>query len=85
MIQREKLTLSRLIGDLMAAGRLSEQDAELLKVSNRQQSKSGQHPIEVIAAASLSDQLQPSQILTLDRLSEWAGKAAGRSYFRIDP
>ena len=85
MIQREKLTLSRLIGDLMAAGRLSEQDAELLKVSNRQQSKSGQHPIEVIAAASLSDQLQPSQTLTLDRLSEWAGKAAGRSYFRIDP
>ncbi|MBH3426949.1 GspE/PulE family protein [Pseudomonas alkylphenolica] len=80
--QDRRLTLERLLGDLLDARLLSQDTVQALRA---QAPASNSHPLEHIACQGLPDPRQPGQRLSLEALCQWLGQHAGLPYLHIDP
>jgi len=79
------LNLRGLLDDLVADGRLNEEDAEVMSTKPRSKEQLNWHPLELIADENLTDQKQLSKTLDLETLTHWLSEQAGQEYYRIDP
>lgn len=79
------LNLRGVIDDLVADGRLSQEDADKLTIMPRTQEQLNWHPIEVIAEESYVDQKNLTRDLDIEVLTMWLCEKAGQPYYRIDP
>ncbi len=79
------LDLRNLINDLVADGRLSQADANLLAGATRTREQAAMHPLTYIASQSLDDQAQPGKMLDANSLTYWLADRAGLPVVHIDP
>ncbi len=91
-IQQEKafkpdisLNLRTLLNDLVADGRMSVGDADLLSLKTRTKEQLNWHPLELIAEDPVADQKNTGGLLDLEALTLWLCEKAGQPYKRIDP
>jgi general secretion pathway protein E len=79
------LDLRGLITDLIADGRISQGDANMLLGSSRSREQAIMHPLAYIATQNLDDISRPGKTLDGDVLSEWLAQKARLPLFHIDP
>ncbi len=79
------LELTTVLQELVAAGLLSQENANIMGGSNRTREQSLQHPLVYIASQQPSDASKPGKTLTLLALSEWMADQAGLELVHIDP
>jgi len=79
------LDLRSLINDLMADGRLSQEDANLLAGATRTREQAAMHPLTYIASQSLDDLANSGKTLDSPTLTRWLADKAGLPVFHIDP
>jgi len=79
------LNLRSLLNDLVADGRLSVSDADLLSLKTRSKEQLNWNPLEIIGEDAVSDQKNPGDFLTLEVLTLWLCEKADQPYKRIDP
>jgi general secretion pathway protein E len=79
------LDLQNVLYDLQAEGRISEEDAQRLSVTQRSREQASLHPVNYIAQQNLGDQLNPGQSLSLNVLLQWLSDKCGQPVFNIDP
>jgi general secretion pathway protein E len=90
VIAEKLMDLRSCVDGLMADGRLSQQDANIITSKTRTREQSAMHPINYIASLKLTDQ-KPSEsqakspILDDLVLSEWISQKSGFPLFHIDP
>jgi len=88
VIAEKLMDLRSCVDDLIADGRLSQQDANIITSKTRTREQSAMHPINYIASLKLTDQ-DPSAsatgILNDAVLSEWLSHKSGLPLFHIDP
>src|SRR5712691_10737652 len=80
----QKLTLDQVLRGLVADGLVAKEDAEKLK-QNYRASRTGQHPLIVIAGQKWKSVKPPNKLLHLEVLTEWLALKANLPYFHIDP
>ncbi|MBI3544024.1 MAG: type II/IV secretion system protein, partial [Deltaproteobacteria bacterium] len=78
----KKLTLEFVLQEMAYAGLVDKPTAEQIY---RQNSKSADYPLVVIAKFGVKDRRPPHLPLTLEILTEWLAKRVGYPYFEIDP
>ena len=79
------LDLADILHELVAQGRVAQNDAEQCLAIRRSAVKNQQHPLEFLAAQQVPDQHRPGRHLDLDALVHWLAEHSGQSYLRIDP
>lgn len=79
------LNLRTLLNDLVADGRLSVSDADLLSLKTRTKEQLNWHPLEIIGEDAVSDQKNPGAFLDVEALTLWLCEKANQPYKRIDP
>lgn len=79
------LDLRGLISDLVADGRMSQADANVLLGASRTREQAIMHPLAYIATQNIEDAKNPGKILTDDLLTEWLAKKSRLPLFHIDP
>src|SRR5690606_3634950 len=79
------LDLRRLITDLVADGRIKQEDANILLGATRTREQAVMHPLSYIASQNLEDLQRPGKILTGDALTEWLAEKADMKIVHIDP
>ena len=79
------LELGSLLRELVASGRLSQDDAEQSLTQRPAGTGQRQHPLELIAARHLDDQSRSGHTLDLETLTQWLAEQSGQPYLRIDP
>lgn len=79
-----KLTLEKLLEQLLADGLISDQQRRQLLQSPARHSDD-QHPLLRISEQGWNSATRPSYPLTLERLTRWLADKAGLPYVRIDP
>ena len=79
------LELGSLLRELVANGRLSQDDAEQSLTQRYASAGQRQHPLELIAARQMDDQARPGHKLDLETLTHWLAEQSGQTYLRIDP
>ncbi|WP_341937352.1 GspE/PulE family protein [Marinimicrobium sp. C2-29] len=79
------LDLRRLVDDLVADGRLAQEDANTLLGAARTREQAMMHPLAYIASQSLEDRARPGKVLDGDTLTGWLAEKAGMPVFHIDP
>src|SRR5690554_7587844 len=80
------LELGSLLRELVAGGRLSQDDAEQCLTQRHAGNGQPQHPLELIAARQLADLARPGHILDLETLTQWLDRKSTRlnsSHVRI--
>ena len=90
MITENLMDLRSCVDALMADGRLSQQDANIITSKTRTREQSAMHPINYIATLKLPDQKPDesqaqSAVLNDLVLSEWVSHKSGLPLFHIDP
>ncbi len=94
MIADKLMDLRRCVDDLMADGRLSQQDANIITSKTRTREQSAMHPINYIATLKLSDKKPPNEnakdtvkgaLLDENVLCEWLSQKSQLPLFHIDP
>ncbi|MBD2837203.1 Flp pilus assembly complex ATPase component TadA [Pseudomonas sp. JM0905a] len=79
------LDLNDLMRELVAQGRLSQDQAEHCLAIRRSAVNNQQHPLEFLASQQVDDLKRPGKKLDLETLSHWLAELAGQPYLRIDP
>jgi len=79
------LDLRGLISDLVADGRMTQTDANMLLGASRTREQAIIHPLAYIATQNIEDGKSPGKILTDESLTEWLAKKARMPLFHIDP
>jgi general secretion pathway protein E len=79
-----KLTLSELLGMLVADGMISQASADTM-IAERRGQRLNIHPLLIIAGQNWKSLLPPHKILNSDALTEWLAGKVGLEYFHIDP
>lgn len=79
------LDLRRLITDLVADGRIKQEDANMLLGATRSREQAIMHPLSYIASQNLEDLKRPGKTLTGDVLTEWLAEQAQLQVVHIDP
>ena len=79
------LDLADILHELVAQGRVAQNDAEQCLAIRRSAVKNQQHPLEFLAAQQVPDQHRPGRHLDLDALVHWLAEYSGQPYLRIDP
>ncbi len=87
--RRGRLELDEVLAALVADGRLTADDARMLRSRSRPQ-RAGRstidiHPLVLIGNAEFEDRTNPGRPLSVERLAEWLAGKAGLPYLRIDP
>jgi len=85
MLNEKTIDLGNFIEDLIADGRLSHSDANLVAGSTRNNEQLTMHPLNYIASLSLADQSTPNQLLTEEHLCRWLSEKSQLPIFTIDP
>ncbi|AZC21436.1 GspE/PulE family protein [Pseudomonas sp. CMR5c] len=80
-----KLELGKLLRDLQAQGRISQEAAGQVMAARQHDIGEPRHPLENIAEQQLPDLHQPGRQLDLDSLTAWLAQEAGQPYLRLDP
>ena len=79
------LDLNDILRELVAEGRISQEQAEQCIVLRRSSANAQLHPLEFLAAQQLDDLLRPGRKHDLEGLTVWLANFAGQPYLRIDP
>ncbi|MFO1388529.1 GspE/PulE family protein [Cellvibrio sp.] len=79
------LDLRGVLMDLVADGRLSQEDANVLLGSSRTREQAIMHPLVYIASQNLDDQKRPGKMLDGDTLTDWLAEKSKHPLFHIDP
>ncbi|TXH97383.1 MAG: type II/IV secretion system protein [Pseudomonas sp.] len=79
------LDLNDILRELVAEGRISQDQAEQCVVLRRSSANAQLHPLEFLAAQQLDDLLRPGRKHDLEGLTVWLANFAGQPYLRIDP
>ncbi len=82
--REHKLTLSELLGMLVADGLISQAVADAA-IADRRGQRQNVHPLTIIAGQNWKSQLPPHKALNQDTLTEWLAGRVGLEYFHIDP
>ena len=83
--QDRTLDLNDILRELMAQGRVSQEQAEQCLMLRRGAENAKLHPLEFLAAQQVDDLLYPGKKLDLEGLTVWLANLAGQPYLRIDP
>ena len=83
-IKEHKLTLSEVLGMLVADGIVGKADTDALTADKRMR-RHDTHPLVVVADQNWKSQLPPHKPLHLEALTEWLAGRAGLEYVHIDP
>jgi general secretion pathway protein E len=79
-----KLTLDQVLHGLVADGLVLKTEADLLK-HDHHDSRSGLHPLIVIAERKWRSTKPPNKLLHIEALTEWLAHKANLPYYHIDP
>ncbi|MBI5436114.1 MAG: type II/IV secretion system protein [Nitrosomonadales bacterium] len=79
-----KLTLSEVLGMLVADGMVGQAEADAL-FAERRIHRNDAHPLVAVAGRNLKSQLPPHKLLHLEALTEWLAGRVGLEYIHIDP
>ncbi len=79
-----KLTLTELLGMLVADGLISQAAADAM-IAERRGQRQNVHPLTAIAGQNWKSLLPPHKALHQDALTEWLAGRVGLEYFHIDP
>ena len=79
-----KLTLDQVLHGLVADGLVLKTEADLLK-HDHHDSRSGLHPLIVIAERKWRSTKPPNKLLHIEALTEWLAQKANLPYYHIDP
>ena len=79
------LDLRGLVDDLVAAGRMSRGDGNMLLGASRTREQAIMHPLSYIATLGIEDQARPGKILDGEALTSWLADMANLPVFHIDP
>jgi general secretion pathway protein E len=79
-----RLTLERVLADLVADQLVSKEDADKLG-KDRRVSHGEQHPLVIISEQKFKDPRHPKKLLNLDVLTEWLAGKVGLPYMHVDP
>jgi len=79
-----KLTLSEVLGMLVADGMVGQAEADSL-FAERRIHRNDAHPLVAIAGRNWKSQLPPHKALHLEALTEWLAGRVGLEYIHIDP
>ncbi len=79
------LDLRGLLLDLIADGRLFQEDANVLLGASRTREQAIMHPIAYLASQNLDDRKRSGKILDGDSLTEWLAEKSGHPLVHIDP
>jgi general secretion pathway protein E len=79
------LDLRGVLMDLVADGRLTQEDANVLLGSSRTREQAIMHPIIYIASQNLDDRKRPGKMLDGDSLTEWLSEKSKYPLVHIDP
>ena len=79
------LNYTSLINALVSEGRLSNADADQLRLRTRRREQLNWHPIELIAEGDYQDKANPHRTLDLETLTLWLCNKAKQPYQPIDP
>ncbi len=82
--REHRLTLAEVLGMLVEDGLVAVDDAEALKTERRLHSVR-EHPMTVIAEQKWRSLKPPTQLLSLEHLTEWLAGRCGLDYLHIDP
>nr|WP_324259985.1 GspE/PulE family protein [Cellvibrio fontiphilus] len=85
MVLDRVLDLRGLINDLVADGRMSQTDANMLLGASRSREQAIMHPLAYIATQNLEDLQRPGKVLDVEVLTEWLANKARLPLFHIDP
>jgi general secretion pathway protein E len=80
----QRLTLERVLADLVADKLVAKEDADKL-VNDRRVSHGEQHPLVIISEQKFKDPRHPKKLLNLDVLTEWLAGKVGLPYMHVDP
>ncbi|MCO2160822.1 type II/IV secretion system protein [Pseudomonas aeruginosa] len=83
--QDRLLDLGDLLRELVAQGRVGQEQAEQCLAIRRSAVRNQQHPLEFLAAQQVEDLKRPGRKLDLETLTQWLAEYAGQPYLRIDP
>ena len=79
------LDLRGIVDDLVAAGRMSRMDANVLLGAARSREQAIMHPLSYIATQGIEDQQRPGKTLDGETLTAWLAEQAQLPVFHIDP
>ena len=79
-----RLTLDRVMADLVADKLVSKEEADKL-IAERRHNRADMHPLAVISEQKYKDPRYPKKMLTLDALTEWLAGKVGMPYMHVDP
>jgi general secretion pathway protein E len=79
------LDLRSLLDDLVADGRLSQEDANVLSSQARSREQAAMHPLTYIGSHHFEDQASPGKLLDELMLTEWLADKSGLPLVHIDP
>lgn len=82
---RGRLSLQQVLDDLVAEGRLTDDNRRLLGGLYEGHDLGERHVLDLIAERDWADAAQPDRKLSLERLTEWLAEKADLPYVRIDP
>ena len=79
------LDLNDILRELVAQGRVAQEQAEQCMVLRRSSANAQLHPLEFLAAQQVDDLQRPGRKHDLEGLTVWLANFAGQPYLRIDP
>ena len=80
-----KLTLSEVLGWMVADGMVSADKAQLLSGLDARGAYKDKHPLLILGKRGWNDERPPNLPLTVDSLSAWLAARCGLPFARIDP
>jgi len=80
-----KLSLSEVLGWLVADGIVTADKAELLRGLDQRGAYKGKHPLLILGKRGWNDERPPHLPLTVDSLTTWLAARTGLPFVRIDP
>ena len=79
------LDLRGVLMDLIADGRILQEDANMLLGSTRSREQSIMHPVAYVASQSLDDRKRPGKMLDAETLTQWLSEKSKHPLIHIDP
>ncbi len=79
------LDLNDILRELVAQGRVAQEQAEQCMVLRRASANAQLHPLEFLAAQQVDDLQRPGRKHDLEGLTVWLANFASQPYLRIDP
>ncbi len=79
-----RLTLERVLADLVADKLVTKEDADRL-INDRRINRGEHHPLVVLGEQKLKDPRNPRKTLHVEALTEWLAEKVGLPYLHVDP